>query len=70
MSTSSIGPPAPGEKLQALLDSGVAYISDHGNYLARASDGVEIAISGPLMDEAAVARIEDYLNDHPTPADW
>ena len=63
-------PPKPGSRLQALLDSKVAYLSEYGNYLAVASDGVEIALCGPLMNKSEVDSIERYLADRPSPKDW
>ena len=63
-------PPKPGPRLQALLDSGVICLSEYGNYLAVASDGVGVCISGPLYETSDVQRTEAYLTDHPGPEDW
>ena len=70
MQTATVGPPEPGPLLRALLDDKVAYLSDHGNYLAVASDGIEVCLCGPLMDREHVVRAEAYLADHPAPKDW
>ena len=63
-------PSKPGPLLQALLDSGIAYLSEYGNYLAVASDGIEIVLSGPLYEDSDADHAERYLNDHPTEETW
>ncbi len=66
-----VGPPRPGPLLAALLASGTAYMCSTGyNYCAVAADGVEVCLSGPLMDDEHVRETERYLSDHPGPKDW
>lgn len=55
----------PGPRLQALLDSGDAYL-DQNTYLGKAADG-EIVWLG---NADKCAEIEDYLGEYPSPAFW
>ena len=59
-----------GKRLQSLLDAGTIYRTNLGNYLAVASDGVEVCISGPLYEAHDVQRAEAYLADCPGPEAW
>ncbi len=58
-------PLSMGRRLQALIDSGTVWI-DGGNYVGKASDGVDVDIGEVCYEDT----VEMYLAEHPTPNTW
>lgn len=56
----------PGPRLRALLDSGVAWKGEFGEYNAKAADGIEVCLGSELNHDT----LERYLEANPGPLDW